>query len=158
MLRFFKTPLFRDAALGEFTRSRGHWRGRLELNGAAVPLVLVGNRSEPDTPALALARTIATDFAAWRASIETALFEHYQPYADALDPGEQPAPSDPVPSIGASCEVWSHVSLVFASVATLDRALTVELGFTTEWDEEHTLGARFQAGQFIELCGSVLAP
>ena len=158
MLSFFKSPLFRDAALGEFARSRGYWRGRIELNGAAVPLVLVGERSEPNAQALALARTVADNFAAWRFFIETALFEHYQPYAEALAAGELPSPSEPVPDISAPGEVWSHVTLVFASVAVLDRALTVEFGFITEWDEEHTLGARFQGGKFIELCGSVLPP
>ena len=158
MLSFFKSPPFRDPILGEFVRSRGHWRGKLELNGAAVPLVLIGERSEPNAQALALARTIATNFLAWRPVIEVALFEHYQPYAEALAAGELPAPSHVVPNFSAPSEVWPHVTLVFASVTVLDRALTVELGFTTAWDEEHTLGARFQGGKFIELCGSVLPP
>ena len=158
MLSFFKSTRFRDPILGEFARSRGHWRGELELNGAAVPLILVGERSEPDIQALALARTMATDFLTWRSVIEVALFEHYQPYAEALATGELPAPSDPFPGISARDEVWPHVTLVFASVTLLDRALTVELGFTAAWDEEHTLGARFQRGKFIELCGSVLRP
>jgi hypothetical protein len=39
---------------------------------------------------------------------------------------------------------WSHVSLVFVSVATLSGLLTTELGYATAWDDEHTLGARFQ--------------
>ena len=158
MLSFFKSPPFRDPILGEFTRSRGHWRGKLELNGATVPLVLAGERSGPNTQAMALARTIAADFLAWRPVIEAALLEHRQPYTEALAAGELPAPSDPVPRISAPIEVWPHVTLVFASVTVLDRALTVELGFTTAWDEEHTLGARFQGGKFIELCGSVLPP
>src|SRR5262245_55678898 len=111
MMSFFKPSPFRDPVLGEFTRSRGHWRGKLELGGAPVPLVLVGGRSEPDAHALALARTIAPNFAAWRSSIETSLFEHYQPYAEALAAGELPAPSEPFPSIGAPGEVWSHVTL-----------------------------------------------
>jgi hypothetical protein len=158
MLGFFKSPPFRDSILGEFARSRGRWRGKLELNGAAVPLVLLGERSEPDPQALALARTIATNFLTWRSVIEIALFEHYRPYAEALATGELPAPSDPVPGISTPREVWPHVTLVFASVTLLDRALAVELGFTTAWDEEHTLAARFQHGEFIELCGSVLPP
>jgi len=49
-------------------------------------------------------------------------------------------------------------SLVFVSVTPLDGVLTTELGYTTAWDEEHTLGVRFQSGKFIELCGSVLPP
>ena len=158
MLGFFKSPPFRDPMLGEFARTRGHWRGKLELNGAAVPLVLLGERSEPNTQALALARTMAINFLAWRPVIEVALFEHYQPYAEALAAGELPGPNATFPKVRAPSEVWPHVTLVFASVTLLDRALTVELGFTTAWDEEHTLGARFQGGKFIELCGSVLPP
>jgi hypothetical protein len=50
------------------------------------------------------------------------------------------------------------VSLVFVSVTPLSGLLTTELGYTTAWDDEHTLGARFQSGRFIELCGSVLPP
>jgi hypothetical protein len=55
-------------------------------------------------------------------------------------------------------DVWSHVSLVFVSVTPLGGVLTTELGYSTAWDDEHTLGARFQSGRFIELCGSVSRP
>ena len=63
-----------------------------------------------------------------------------------------------LPRIAAPGDVWSHVSLVFVSVTPLSGLLTTELGYTTAWDDEHTLGARFQSGRFIELCGSVLPP
>jgi hypothetical protein len=43
-------------------------------------------------------------------------------------------------------------------VMPLSSAFTVEFGFTTEWDEEHTLGARFQEGRLVELCGTVVPP
>src|SRR5262245_33842779 len=72
--------------------------------------------------------------------------------------GELPSPSEALPRIAAPGDVWSHVSLVFVSVTPLSGLLTTELGYTTAWDEEHTLGARFQSGKFIELCGSVLPP
>ena len=48
------------------------------------------------------------------------------------------------------------MALVFVSVTPLDGVLTVELGYSAAWDEEHTLGARFQANRFVELSGSVL--
>jgi hypothetical protein len=97
-------------------------------------------------------------FASSRRAIEQALFEHYEPYAEAVSAGELPSPSEALPRIAAPGDVWSHVSLVFVSVTPLSGLLTTELGYTTAWDDEHTLGARFQSGKFIELCGSVLPP
>jgi hypothetical protein len=32
--------------------------------------------------------------------------------------------------------------------------LTLELGYGVDWDEDHTLGARFQQGRLVELNGS----
>ncbi len=43
-------------------------------------------------------------------------------------------------------------------MAPLDGLLTLELGLRTDWDEEHTLGARLRAGRLAELNGSVLRP
>ncbi len=159
MFGLFKSPSFRDPLLGEFTRSRRQWRGSLALEGAAsVPLVLSGTRTEPDSQAIATARTLANAFASWRPAIAFSLFEHYGPYAEAVAAGELPPPSEPLPSINTPSQVWPHVSLAFVSVTALEGVLTYEFGFTTAWDEEHTLGARFQEGKFLELCGSVLPP
>jgi hypothetical protein len=157
MFGLFKSPPFRDPQLGELVRSRGHWRGSVTVSaGSTVPLAVSGTRTEPDAQALQAAREVATQFALWRPTIENALFEHYQPYAGALGAGKLPPRSEPFPSLQVPSQVWPHVSLVFVSVTPLDRLLTTELGYTTDWDEEHTLGARFQAGKFVELCGSVL--
>ena len=157
MFGLFKSPSFRDPRLGEFARSRRHWRGSLALEGAtSVPLVLSGTRTEPDAQAIATARILANAFASWRPAIASSLFEHYSPYAEAVAAGELPPPSEPLPSINTPSQVWPHVSLAFVSVTPLEGVLTSEFGFTTAWDEEHTLGARFQEGRFLELCGSVL--
>jgi hypothetical protein len=107
--------------------------------------------------ALAAARDVAQAFPSWRPAIEQALFEHYEPYDEAVAAGELPAPSE-ARRIAAPGDVWSHVSLVYVSVMPLSGLLTTELGYATAWDDEHTLGARFQSGNFIELCGSVLRP
>ena len=48
--------------------------------------------------------------------------------------------------------------LTFISIAPLGGVMTTELGYLTAWDEEHTLGARFVDGSFVELNGSVLPP
>ena len=159
MFGLFKSPSFRDPQLGELVRSRGLWRGSLTVEaGVSAPLAVSGTRTEPDAQALAAARTVAHVFASWRPAIEQALFEHYGPYAEAVAAGGLPPPSDAFPGIAAPGQVWPHVSLVFVSVTPLSGVLTTELGYTTAWDEEHTLGARFESGKFIELCGSVLPP
>jgi hypothetical protein len=161
MFGLFKSPTFRDPGLGELVRSRGHWRGTPALAGAnRVALALAGSRSEPDPQALAAARDVPHRMAEWRASIEAALFEHYEPYGDSIadasaDDGHE-AGGQNLPKLATAPEVWPHVSLEFISVTPLDGVLTVELGYAAAWDEEHTLGARFQANRFIELCGSVL--
>ena len=121
----------------------------------AVLVFIEGFVDAPDV--LAAAREVAQAFASWRIEIEQALFEHYEPYAEAVTAGELPA-SEALPRIAAPGEVWSHVSLVFVSVTPLGGLLTTELGYATAWDDEHTLGARFQSEKFIELCGSVLLP
>jgi hypothetical protein len=157
MFGLFKSPPLIDPQLGELTRSRGHWRGTLELEGgASVPLALAGSRSEPDAQAVAAARDVPKRLAEWRATIEAALFDHYEPYAETNEAGEPQPTDDGVPRLSAASQVWPHVALVFVSVTPLDGVLTVELGYSAAWDEEHTLGARFQANRFVELSGSVL--
>ena len=159
MFGLFKSPPFHDPKLGELVRSRGLWRGLLTVEaGVSAPLTLSGTRTEPHAQALAAARKVAQGFASWRPTIEQALFEHYEPYAEAVTAGELPSPSEALPRIATPGDVWSHVSLVFVSVTPLRGLLTTGLGYTTTWDDEHTLGARFQSGMFIELCGSVLPP
>lgn len=158
MFGLFKSPPFRDPQLGELTRSRGHWRGIIAIASKSVPLALAGTRAKPEPKALVAAREVARQYPSWRPSIEASLLEHYAPYAEAIAAGEHPPPSEPLPKVVEANQVWPHVSLVFISVSPIDGILTTELGYTTIWDEEHTLGARFQNGSFVELCGSVLAP
>ncbi len=159
MFSLFKSQPFRDAQLGEFVRSRGHWRGSLTLDAnSAAPLVLTGDRSQPDTQALSLAHELPQLAQRLRPAIAEALFEHYQPYAEAVVDGEPPAPAAGLPLITSPDNVWPHVSLLFVSVTPLDGTLTAELGYSVAWDEEHTLGARLRDGRLLELCGSVVAP
>jgi hypothetical protein len=158
MFGLFKSAPFSDPSLGALVRSRGLWRGTLQLDSAATPLALTGTRSAPDPNALAVARELTTQLAGWRRTIETALYEHYEPYAESVAAGEIQAADEGLPSINSPAEVWRHVSLQYICVIPLDGSLTTELGDVTAWDEEHTHGARFRGGTFIELCGSVLRP
>ena len=155
MFGLFKSSPFVDSELGEFVRSRGFWRGNINLVSRNIPFLLLGNKEKPDPLALALVRQIQAQYASWRPLIETALFEHYSPYAEAQADEELPPGSEPFPLITSASQVWPYVTLVHVSVLPLDGKLTIELGYTTAWDEEHTLGARFLNGAFLELCGSV---
>ncbi len=157
MFGLFESTPFRDPKLGELIRWRGFWRGSIQLESGPAPLVLAGTRTEPDPIALAVANEVQARLAGWRATIEAAMFEHYEPYAEALAAGEEVA-GEGFPSISAPAGVWPHVSLQYIAVLPLSGHLTTELGYTTRWDEEHTLGARFKGDAFVELCGSVLAP
>lgn len=159
MLRLFRSPRFRDPELGTLESSRGLWRGSAALYpGVGVTLALAGSRTEPDPAALRAASDLIAQFPSLRALLEKALFEHYEPYAQALAAGELEVTGEPLPKLAGPSEVWPHVSPVFLSVMPLNGVLTAELGLAAAWDEEHTLGARFQAGKFVELCGSVLSP
>lgn len=159
MFGLFSSPSFSDPALGELKRSRGMWRGQISsLGQAAVPLIISGSRSEPDSVALDSTKALPDQYAAWQVTIEKELFEHFAPYAEAVADEESEAPEDPLPDIHEPADVWPHVSLEFVAVTLLKGKTNVELGYRVAWDEEHTLGALFQDGQFIELCGSVLQP
>jgi hypothetical protein len=154
----FKTAPFDDPQLGELRRERGMWRGSIVLGAAHVPLVLSGSRKAPDTSALEIARAISSSYEGWQPVIAHEMFEHYSPYAEAVVAGEADPPQAGLPNITTASGVWPHTNLKYILVAPLDDQLTVELGYGVDWDEEHTLGARFRAGQLLELCGSVLAP
>jgi hypothetical protein len=158
MFGLFKAASFTDPVLGELTRSHGYWRGLLQLDSASVPIALAGTRAAPDPLAVAAVLEVPARLSEWRSVLEAALFEHYEPYAEALAGSEIPAATDACLPVTAPAGIWPHVTLEYISVSPLDGALTTELGYTTAWDEEHTLGARFQQGGFVELCGSVLPP
>ncbi|EJL85538.1 hypothetical protein PMI15_01783 [Polaromonas sp. CF318] len=159
MFGSFKSQPVIDPQFGELVRSRGCWRGTMDLGSiTGVPLALAGSRTAPDAGALAAARDLSACFQDWRPEIEVALFGHYEPYAEALAAGELPEPGMLLPALSHPADVWPHVSLVFVSVQPLGSVLCVELGYTTVWDGEHTLGVRFQRGKLLELCGSALPP
>jgi len=155
----FASPLISDPDFGELKRSRGMWRGRISFSGQTVsPLILAGPKSAPDPIALKLAKSIAGQYPSWQAVIEKELIEHLAPYAEAVVSEALPAPDETLPVITKPSDVWPHVAIESVAVAPLDGKLTIEFGYRVTWDEEHTLGARFQDGRFVELCGSVLCP
>ena len=142
MSLIFGASEFKDPALGMLRRKGGKWRGKIAIDGNELPLVLDGSRNEPDVRALETARTLPTRLTAWQPSIERALFEHHEPYAD-----ESPF------SFAQPADVWPHTTIQYLHVG----AATIEIGLSVAWDEEHTLGARFTGDELVELNGSVLA-
>ena len=127
---------FEDPQLGALSRRRGRWRGEVDLDGAVVPLAVVGGRKGPEGDALAIARRSADELASARAELEAALADHREPS-------------------GETAEGWT---VVWASGAPRDVPRPLEFGLAVAWDEEHTVGARIRNGRLVELNGSVLAP
>lgn len=156
MFGIFKFQTFSDLQLGELRRVGGVWRGTIDLGEVRAPLALPGPRSAPAPQALEIARAIPSSYPDWRRLIAAAMFEHYAPYAEAVDAGELEPTGERLPRIFHADQVWPHTSVEFVAVITLDGELCVEIGYRAAWDEEHTLGARLRSGRLIELNGSVL--
>jgi len=116
-------------------------------------LALAGSREAPDPIALALAKELPGRFKSLIPKIQTGLFEHYAPYKEAVDAGEETG--SPCPGVVSPEAAWPHVTPAHVLVEPLEGILTVEIAFRVAWDKEHTVGARFQNWQFIELNGSV---
>lgn len=154
MFGLFKSEPFRDEKLGELRRSRGYWRGSLPIKPCGTfRLALAGNNRLPDPVFVGLARELPDRFKSLMPEIQSGLFEHYEPYKEAVDAGEETG--SPCPNISSPEAVWPHISPAHVAVEPLEGLPTVEIAFRVEWDKEHTVAARFQDWQFIELNGSV---
>ena len=154
MFGLFKSEPFRDGQLGELRRSGGYWKGSLVVAPCETfRLALAGSREAPDPIALGLAKELPDRFKSLMPKIQTGLFEHYAPYKEAVDAGEETG--SPCPSVAGPEAVWPHVTPAHVLVEPLEGVPTVEIAFRVAWDKEHTVGARFQDWQFIELNGSV---
>jgi hypothetical protein len=156
ILNFLRPTPYKDPAMGELVRKGGRWRGRITLESQAdIPLLLAGSGTKPDAASLELARELGSRYPTLRPAIEAALFEHYEPYLQAVESGET-EPSGAIPRIAAPGQVWKHVALVRVLIEPLGGIDTVEIAYRTAWDEEHTLGPRFQDWALVELNGSVI--
>ena len=153
----FKSPSMQDPVLGRLVRTRGQWRGAIALGDAEpTPLALFGPAREPDTEALAAARQIPASLDGWRPAIAQALYDHLAPYREAIS-GEPPSQQrTALMSIERPDQVWAHVSLQAAAIIKMSGGVTTELAYAVAWDDDHVLGARFQSGSLVELCGSIL--
>jgi hypothetical protein len=154
MSGLFKAEPFRDGQLGEFRRSGGYWKGSLVVAPCGTfRLALAGSLEAPDSVALGLAKELPDRFKSLMPNIETGLFEHYSPYKEAVDAGEETG--SPCPRVASPEAVWPQVTPAHVLVEPIEGVPTVEIAFRVAWDKEHTVGARFENWQFIELNGSV---
>jgi hypothetical protein len=153
---FLEPPSHIDPMVGTLVRQGRYWRGRISLGSEnGVPLLLAGPRVAPGEASLGLAREVGPRYAALRPAIERAFFEHYEPYSQAVESGEAEHLGE-VPRLSRPEQVWGHISLVRVLIEPLSGVDTVEIAYRTEWDTEHTVGARFQGWALIELNGSVI--
>lgn len=154
---FFKSPSFQDPVLGQLMRTRGQWRGAIALGGAAPTLLaLFGPPREPDAAAIAAARQIQGSMDGWRPAIEQALHEHLSPYREAISDEPASEQRTALMSIERPDQVWAHASLQSAAIIKMSGGVTTELAYAVAWDDDHVLGARFQSGSLVELCGSIV--
>ena len=154
MFGFFKSKAFWDGQLGELRRSGRYWKGSLAVAPCGTfRLALTGSRKAPDAIALGLAKELPNRFKSLMPMIQAGLFEHYVPYKEAIDAGKETG--SPCPSVASPEAVWPHVTPAHVLVESRQGVPTVEIAFKVAWDIEHTVGARFQDWQFIELNGSV---
>jgi len=105
---------------------------------------------------MGLAKELRERFKSLMPEMQAGLFEHYTPYKEAVDAGEETG--SPCPDIATAEAVWPHVTPAHVLVEPIQAVLTVEIAFRVAWDEEHTVGARFQNWKLIVLNGSVREP
>ena len=151
-----KSKPYEDPQLGHFERARGRWRGSVNLpQGGVVTLLVSGGRDRPDESGILLARELPQRYPGLRAEIARHLFEHYEPYREAMESGEPVVASEPFPKIGAADDVWPHTRLDRVLIEPVEGVPTVEVAYRVAWDEEHTLGAWIRDWRVFELCGSI---
>jgi len=150
----FKSQPFRDDVLGELRRAGGYWKGSVLVAPCGTfRLALAGSREAPAPTAVALARELPDRFPLLMPAIQAGLFEHYAPYKEAVDAGDETG--SPCPNIASPDAVWPFVTPAHVLVEPFEGSPMIEVAFHVAWDVEHTVAARFRNWQFIELNGSV---
>jgi hypothetical protein len=145
----FKRARQEVPGFGTMERRRGVWLGTIALGGSAsVPFEVAGPRDRIPEARLQLARELMIRYDALRPSIQEGLYEHYRPYLEAPD-------DDALPAIHSASEIWDYVAIAHVRIEPVAGIETVEIGFDTTWDVEHTPAARFQEWRLVEFNGSV---
>jgi len=159
MFNFFKTADVVHPVLGTLKWRRGCWRGELALfGGHRLPLILAGSRKGPDEEALAQAIAVPGTLRDIQPQLGRALFEHYEPYAEAAQEGHLNPDSEQFPDISGPAQALAQARPEAVVIVSIDGEIAAEVCYTVPWDEEHIVGARFRGSRWIELCGSTLLP
>lgn len=155
MFGLFKSNPYVDSELGTFLRKGGKWRGQLHLaDQGETSVALSGDRNKPHESSLRAAQQFPALYPALSADIQNALFEHYEPYLQAFESGEY-QPEDKFPKLRNDPTLWAHVRMVGLSIEAQSGGVLTEIAYETDWDMEHTLGARIRDGRLVELNGSI---
>jgi hypothetical protein len=134
----------------------GMWKGSMTLGDQKVEIRLPGSGTEPNPSAVNLLKELPQRFPSLQKEIEKHLYEHYQPYREALDAGEEVAPvGRQFPKIGAPSEVWKWTRPVRVVVESTGPKGKLEIAFEVGWDEEHVVGATVEDWKISAFSGSV---
>lgn len=153
---WFGSDPFTDAQLGTFERTGGAWLTVADLETLGrVKLRIAGDRKAPAPQSLALAYGIAAQYAALRSEIARALYEHLEPYAEAIASGEADDSEFDPTTVRSAEEAFARAAITLVDVDASRTAFPVEVQLQVPWDAEHTLGVRMRGGALVELCGSV---
>ena len=163
MFGLFKPKYFDDPDLGRFKRRGREWIGSIELPGEEpVELALEGSRETPSPVTLAAAKELPNRLPSLVPDISRGLFEHLEPYLDALNTEpdfaerlESPDDLQRILAISSAEQAWSSARLIGVEVVLEKSKTRVLIKMATPWDIEHTLGAYFDDWVFQELNGSV---
>ena len=142
MFGLFKTEDFHHPTLGSLKWARGCWRGETHLpSGERAPLVVGGSRKGPSTEALQHAANLSRDLQSVRQHLQVSLFEHYEPYAEAVRAGELVPEGGTFPTVNDGSQALALAEVEAVVIVELDGSLATEVCYRVPWDEEHLLGA-----------------
>jgi|GEM_PF-3220547 len=134
----------------------GVWIGSMRLEGVNVETRLPGSGKEPDATAIKLLKELPNRFPALKKEIEKHLYEHYEPYKEAADAGQEVWPvGGKFPKIGSPSEVWKSTKPIRVIVESTNPGSKLEVAFEVGWDEEHTVAATIENWKTTDFCGSV---
>lgn len=152
----FRAPQLNDPRFGALRFGRGRWTSENAscFGATGVRVRLPGTRDGISPEARDTFDLLERDYPRIKAEALRHFWEHYEPYAEAVDDLEDEAAAL-VRSIRQPEDLWSHAKVVRVWVDAYGKAGDVELGFETAWDIEHTIGLTISGGRVTDFCGSV---
>ncbi len=156
-MALFGSDPFDDPRFGRFVRKGGMWTAECDVAPfGRVAVGLAGDRRAPAAASLDALGEAGAAFEALRGTIGHALVEHLAPYREAIESGDHEVPGFAADSIRTAADVWPHTKVVGIDIDAARAGFAFEVQLAVAWDEEHTLGARFDREAFFELNGSVV--